>query len=132
MVSPISTRVSTAQGTPTGYIVPSGVKAFKDHLKGPDAGSAFMTWRGQLFTKSLYRALQDMIVHQPREAHHDDLLVQHGITLGLTLASQLIVDPSVLWPDVFGPGMQVEGHKEDDMPPEEFNTSVDDVLDDPT
>lgn len=130
MASPIDLRVSTAQSTPTGYIVPSGVKAFREHLRGPDAGAAFMTWRGQLFTKSLYRALQDMIVHQPKEVRHEDLLVQHGITLGLTIASQLIADPSVVWPDVFGPGMTAGGDKDDVKPPEEFNTSVDDVLDD--
>lgn len=130
MASPVDVRVATAQNTPTGYIVPSGVKAFKDALKGPDAGTAFMGWRSQLFTKALYRALQDMIVHQPREAQHESLLVQHGITLGLTLASQMITDPSVIWPDIFGPGMTAEESREDARPPEEFTTSVDNVLDD--
>lgn len=129
-MSPIEQRVNAAQATPTGYIVPSGIRTFKERLKGADAGAAFMTWREQLFTKTLYRALQDMIVHPPREASHDDLLVQHGITLGLTLAAQLIVDPTVIWPDAFGPGMTAGGSSTDDRPPEEFTTSMDDALDD--
>ena len=128
MATPIEDRVNAAQATPTGYIVPSGVAAFKASLRGPDAGAAFMGWRGQLFTKALYRALQDMIDHAPREASHNDLLVQHGITLGLTLASQLITDPSVIWPDVFGPGMTVD-EKQETKPSEDFTTSPDDLLD---
>lgn len=128
MASPVAVRIDATQNTPTGYIVPSGVKVFKDCLRGPDAATAFLDWRKQRFTKNLYLALQDMIIHQPREAQHDSLLVQHGITLGLTLAAQLVTDPSVLWPDVFGPGMTV---KESDptVLPEEFSTSVDDALD---
>jgi hypothetical protein len=129
MGTPIDTRVNPAPATPTGYIVPSGIKAFKDSLKGPDAATAFMTWRNQLFTKNLYRALQDLIVHQPI-VQHESLLVQYGMTLGLTLASQLVTDPSVIWPDVFGPGMTAVKSGDETHPPEEFKTSVDDILDD--
>lgn len=128
MTSPVAVRIDATQSTPTGYIVPSGIKVFKDSLRGPDAATAFLDWRKQRFTKNLYLALQDMIIHQPREAQHESLLVQHGITLGLTLAAQLVTDPSVLWPEVFGPGMTMKDPEPAELP-EEFATSVDDVLD---
>lgn len=128
MNSPIDVRTSAALNTPTGYIVPSGLRAFKESLSGPKALAAFNDWRSEHFTKKLFLALQDMILHQPVETRHENILIQLGVTQGLTLAAQLVSDPSVLWPSVYGEGQRVDG---DGVVPAraDYSTSVDKVLD---
>lgn len=130
MTSPVDARLHAAQSTPTGFIVPSGVEGFKASLKGAQAVTAFNDWRHQHFTKKLFLALQDLILHQPREAQSENMLVQLGVTQGLILAAQLVSDPSVLWPDVFGEGLvPLETPEETPRPPEDFNTSIDQAMD---
>lgn len=130
MASPVDVRLDAAQRTPTGFIVPSGVRSFREALRGPQAITAFGQWRQEAFTQKLYLALQDLIVHQPKEAHDSDLLVQYGITQGLILAQQLIADPSVLWPDVYGEGQVAEARPAlPERPPETFDTPSDSLLD---
>lgn len=129
MTSPVDVRLHAAQSTPTGFIVPSGVESFKASLKGAQAVTAFNDWRHQHFTKKLFLALQDLILHQPREVQSENMLVQLGVTQGLVLAAQLVSDPSVLWPDVFGDGLKpLELPDEPSAPTEDYNTSIDQVV----
>jgi len=128
MMSPVDVRTAAALSVPSGYIVPSGLRSFKESLRGPEAATAFNNWRGEHFTKKLFLALQDMILHQPRETQSDNVLVQLGVTQGLTLAAQLVADPSVLWPDVFGEGMTAEVSGTTDRPAEDFGTTIDESM----
>lgn len=129
MNSPVDVRVNAAESTPSGYIVRSGVQAFRDSLRGPQAAAAFDDWRNERFTKMLFLALQDMILHQPREVQSDSVLVQLGMTQGLALAAQLVADPSVLWPGVFGETLDAPDSQ---RPPvfvkEDYGTKIDDVI----
>lgn len=100
MPNPVDERIS-ALG-PGGYISPSGVAELRRALAMPDVAAAYDTWRGQGMTKMVASAVFDMVTHPPVPAVSTE--VQYGISLGLTMAHQLLVDPSLLFPGVFGRG----------------------------
>lgn len=128
-LSPADLRLRTAEAAPSGHIVPSGVADFKKCLRGAEATSAFYDWRSSPFARKLYFALQDLILHQPVESRAEDNLVQYGITQGLSLASQMLMDPSIVWPGVFGEGTPGYVPPEDSEPPMNFATPASAELD---
>lgn len=130
MNSPATLRIKHAENTPGGHIVPSGVEDFKRCIAGPEASAAFYKWRSDYFAKKMYLALQDLIVHQPRDISSDNLLVQYGVTQGLTIAAQMLADPSVLWPGVFGEGTLNWQSPEPDEPQMDFSTPSDVLMGD--
>lgn len=125
MSSPASLRIKHVESAPEGHIVPSGVEDFKRSITGPDASAAFYKWRSDFFAKKMYLALQDLIVHQPQGLSSDNLLVQYGVTQGLAIAAQMLVDPSVLWPGVFGKGTLNWQPPEPEEPEMDFSTPSD-------
>lgn len=105
-VSPAADRLNAALSTPSGWIVPSGLREYRNAINGQDNATEFSKWRQSRFTKLLYVALQDAILHPGLTVKSEDVAVQYGVTQGLAIAAQLISDPTVLWPNAFGSGME--------------------------
>lgn len=125
MESPVDQRLATVAGSPSGHLAPSGVQAYRNALDGN--ASAFADWRRHPMTKKLLGAMQDIVLHAPAELATEDRLVQYGITSGLTLALQLVADPSSVWPGVFGKNTNEQARAE--MPMMDFSTTLDDMID---
>lgn len=120
---PAADRLSAVLGTPSGWIVPSGLREFRNAIGGAENATEFNKWRQSPFTKLLYVALQDAILH-PGLVPAPDVAVQFGVTQGLAFAAQLISDPTVLWPNAFGPGME-NARPSTGRPSERFSSSPD-------
>ncbi|MCF0231977.1 MAG: hypothetical protein HUJ63_06870 [Enterococcus sp.] len=121
MASHVDERTS-ALG-PSGYVVPSGVAELRRVLAVPEVAASFSTWRDQGMTKKVADAILDMVTHPPAAPSSTE--VQYGIGLGLTMAYQLLVDPSLLFPGVFGrptlpPGGPVPGPDDPDYDEEYY------------
>lgn len=121
-MSPASVRVGAVK--PGGYIEPSGLSALVDALGRPGVSSSFHTWAGQGMTRLIAGAIRDLILNQPLGLSEQDVHVQYGITQGLEMAYQLISDPSVLLPGVFGQGTS-PGTPAVSVPEENFDTPAD-------
>jgi len=127
MPDPVSARMA-AQPAP-GRIVRGGLNELKRVLFSREGSDAFGTWSGQGLTKLYVSALRDIALNPPRSSTADDIAVQYGMTLGLSLAAQLIEDPSVVMPSALGAGvLPVSDAPEGMRPPEEkFDTPADGV-----
>lgn len=125
MESPVDQRLAAVTGSPSGHLAPSGVQAYRNALDGN--ASAFADWRRHPMTKKLLGAMQDIVLHAPAELATEDRLVQYGVTSGLTLALQLVADPSSVWPGVFGKNTNEQARAE--MPMMDFSTTLDDMID---
>lgn len=125
MESPVDQRLAAVAGSPSGHLAPSGVQAYRNALDGN--ASAFADWRRHPMTKKLLGAMQDIVLHSPAELATEDRLVQYGVTSGLTLALQLVADPSSVWPGVFGKNTNEQTRVE--MPMMDFSTTLDDMID---
>lgn len=121
MDTPTVRRLS--QVPPDGFLEPSGVTAFRRCVEtgGP---TGFIEWRKSPYTLSLLHALRCLAM--TRVDGERDVLLQSGMTEGLSLAAQLVDDPSVLWPNVFAGAPGAPASK---SPEEDFNTSVDSLDD---
>lgn len=120
--APAQTRADAATQAPDGAVVLSGVAALRRALAGH--ASAFADWRREPMTRVVLRALQGFLLHPPAGVQPADALVQYGVSQGLLLALQLMVDPSLIWPGVFGEGATQEAG----LPEMDFETSLDEVL----
>ena len=127
MPDPVSARMS-AQPVP-GRVVRGGLAELKSALSSREGAEAFGTWSGQGLTKLYVAALRAIALNPPRPPSDDQVAVQYGVTLGLSLAAQLIEDPSVVMPGVLGAGMLPVSDAPDGItPPEEtFDTPADGV-----
>ena len=127
MPDPVSARMA-AQPRP-GRIVRGGLNELKLALFSREGADAFGTWSGQGLTKLFVSALRDIALSPPRPPAGDQIAVQYGMTLGLSLAAQLIEDPSVVMPGALGTGtMPLSAAPEGTRPPEEkFDTPADGV-----
>ena len=120
--TPARARADAASHVPDGTVVPSGVVALRRALAGN--ASAFADWRREPMTRVVLRALQGFVMYPPASVQSTDALVQYGVSQGLLLAIQLVADPSLIWPDVFGEGAaQGTG-----LPVMDFETSLDEVM----
>lgn len=120
--TPAQTRADSAAGAPDGAIAQSGVAALRAALAGN--ASAFAEWRREAMTRAVLRAMQGFLMHPPAGLQPTDALVQYGVSQGVLLAVQLMTDPSVIWPGIFGDGASA-GAK---LPEMDFETSLDEVL----
>lgn len=127
MSDPVSARM-TAQPRP-GRVVRGGLNELKLALFSREGAEAFGTWSGQGLTKMFVAALRDIALNPPRPPSEDQIAVQYGMTLGLSLAAQLIEDPSVVMPGALGAGtLPVSDAPDGIRPPEEtFDTPADGV-----
>lgn len=87
-------RASAAAASPFR----KGLASLEAVLAGPQA-DVCATWAGQPLTRMVAEALDDLALNPPPVTGQDEILVQYGMTLGLTLARRLVSDPaSVLAP----------------------------------
>lgn len=125
MTTPAKERLNAVG--PGGYIVPSGLAALRDVLARPGVIATFDTWKGQQLTRLVAGAIRDLIMNQPTaKSSSENIAVQFGITQGLELAYQLLQDPSIILPGVFGSGTQ-PGAPGVRLPQENFDTPADGV-----
>lgn len=100
-----------------------GVAAFRRKYASAEAVAPFVDFATNPVTVSVRAMLKDLALHPARVAGDDaSVAVQHGMTLGLSLAAQLLEDPSAVMPDLFSTGA-----KEDVKPP--YETSADEYID---
>lgn len=124
METPIDQRVSSAESSPSGFLSPSGVLSLKQVLSGNPSG--FAQWASNPMTVKVRGALQDLVLHPPTGFDANDRMVQYGLTQGLLIALQVMTDPSMVWPGVFGKGTNENVARV--MPPMDFGTSIDDAI----
>lgn len=124
MDSPARQRL--AQVSPDGYIAQSGVASFRRRLVDPASAEEFHAWAENPLTVLLRSALQDLVVNGPLGMANPptDVAVQYGFTSGLSLALQLITDPSIVFPEVF----RGRAASAKPMPDQTFDTDPEDAL----
>ena len=106
----------------------TGFHSFCRTLGQPGAAAGFAQWSDQMMTRLVADAVRDLIMNQPLcEASSDQTAVQYGITQGLEIAYQLMTDPSVLVPGIYGKGTQ-PGTEPVTPPEETFDTPADGVV----
>lgn len=127
-MSPANDRVG-AMGPEGRRPRDSGFYALRRFLAKDGAPAGFAEWSNQTMTCMVRDTLQDFILNQPLHGlDSDQVAVQYGITQGLSMALQLITDPSVLVPGIYGKGSQPEVDPSP-VPRESFDTPADGVSD---
>ena len=126
-MSPASDRVNAMN--PEGRMVrSSGFYAFRRLLAKDGAAAGFAEWSNQMMTCMVKDTLRDFILNQPLHGlDAEQVAVQYGITQGLEMALQLLSDPSVLIPGIYGKGTQ-PGAEPVEPPKESFDTPADGVV----
>lgn len=126
-MSPSADRVN-AMGPEGRMVRSSGFHAFRRLLATNGAAAGFAEWSNQMMTRMVADTIHDFILNQPLHGlDSDQVAVQFGITQGLSMALQLITDPSVLVPGIYGRGTQPEADPVE-PPKENFETPADSVV----
>lgn len=99
MTTPAVVRLDSS--APDGYNVPSGVTAFRERFVPLDSALTFKEWSELPVTRLVRGALQSLVLSGPTSVASSDAAVQYGVTSGLTLALQLLTDPSIVYPELF-------------------------------
>lgn len=81
-----------------------GLEDFKRFFSPPSMSTAQYEWRTLPITVKVIRALRDLATSHPAmpALSTQDIAVQYGITLGLSLAADLMDDPTLVIPGLFG------------------------------
>ena len=80
----------------------SRIAYFRDLYNAPDMKDEFDTWRTHRAARAIRGVLDELALFVPDATFGtSDLMIQHGITLGLQLARQLMTDPSMVYPEMF-------------------------------
>lgn len=96
------------------------LRRLQDVVRSQESLAEYLDWSSSPFGALAVGALRDLALWGPPSAVGSDVAVQHGITLGLSLAARLLEDPSA----VIGTPAPRE------RPPEmDFGTSAADALD---
>lgn len=73
---------------------------------GKDAEEGFRNWRSDGYTRLFASALQELADSPPftgkAESDINQILIQTGMTMGLSMALKLITQPKRLFPEIFG------------------------------
>lgn len=86
---------------------------------GKDAEVGYREWRRNPFTKGFVRALAELEDTPPpafaesTESNH--VLVQYGMTAGLSLALKLLTQPARVFPDAFSGDLDYDAYAEGDI-----------------
>lgn len=123
MTPPVTARVA-AQPRP-GHLVRGGLDHLREVLATPDGVNSFDIWRGQGMTKMFVSVLRSLAISAPPAVSAESVPVQYGMTLGLSLAAQIIEDPSTVVPGVFGEDNEVLPEAGPQPPRETFETPAD-------
>lgn len=98
MASPARERVIAA-GVPRGTMSQSGVSRLLQAFAPKESAKSFQEWASHPTTEIIRTALRDLALNGGTGA--SDPLVAYGVTCGLSLAAQLLEDPSVVYPGLF-------------------------------
>jgi hypothetical protein len=105
-LSPASQRIAAAPSD--GVLAPAGVATFRRRYLEPNTMERFHDWANQEETKLAVKAIQDLALNGPvgMNQQPEGYAVQYGMTIGLQLAAQILIDPSVIFPEVFRGGVR--------------------------
>ncbi len=124
MTNPALTR---AGGSGSGALVDSGVDRLRRYLNSAGAAETFAKWANEPMTAYMRAALQSLAATGPVHLDVNETAVQYGITIGLSLAAQLVTDPSAVYPELFT-GVSAETVSVH-LPDPDYGTAIEDVLD---
>lgn len=88
-------------GTGAGVIAKSPVDQLTATLRNEASAAEYNGWSSAPFGRLTITALRHMALHGPARCEGDSVAVQYGITLGLSLAADLLADPSSVLPGLF-------------------------------
>lgn len=123
-MSPIGDRINAVR--PEGRRCIPGFHSFRRMLSEPGAAAGFASWSDQMMTRMVADTIRDFILNQPiAGVSSESAAIQFGITQGLEMAYQLLTDPSILVPGIYGKGTQPEADGPVELPDEGFDTPAD-------
>jgi hypothetical protein len=99
---------------------------------GKDAEVGYREWRRNPYTRGFVRALAELADTPPpsfeegADANH--VLVQYGMTSGLSLALKLLTQPSRVFPEAFSGDIDYDAYADGDIYGEGYVDSQDDVI----
>jgi hypothetical protein len=96
---PVSVRLGAT--APDGYITPSGASRLRERFLPVESAKVFSDWAELPVTRLVRETLQTLVISGPPGLSAADAAVQHGVTSGLSLALQLMTDPSIVYPELF-------------------------------
>lgn len=112
---PVSARVSAAGRT--GAFGAGGIADLRRFYAPRAMASVHYDWRTLPVTVKMIRALRDLALSHPPVLAPVDNSVQYGITVGLSMAADLLDDPSLVLRGLFGERTPDDGA----MPEETFD-----------
>lgn len=104
MADHVTERVDSTMEQPVGLLHVPGTLRFRQTLANREAAPIYDKWAGDEMGKMVVRTLRDLALHAPKEPSNSD--IQYGISLGLSMAAQLIEDPSTVFPTIFNANNQ--------------------------
>ena len=101
MAEPLAARL--AAKNPGGVLGPSGVAKFRKLFNPANSAEVFHNWAEHPITAAVAGAVRDLALHSPvaEVGDPENHLIQYGIGVGLSLAAQLLTDPSSVYPEMF-------------------------------
>lgn len=100
MTTPVHERVNAVAGV-GGLLNSSGVPRLRSLFSTEDSAAQYNDWANGPIGRVVVAALRDMALNGPATIDTNDVAVQYGITLGLSLAANLVTDPSSVYPEMF-------------------------------
>lgn len=101
-----------------------GVAEFRRKYAADSMAQAYADFANTPVTRSVRAVLKDLALHPPAVVGDGaSVAVQHGLTLGLGLAAQLLEDPTLVFPELFAAVPAAGGTGKDP------GTSPDDYID---
>lgn len=102
MTTPVETRLASAGRV--GAFGIGGLEDFRRFFAPQPMVTAHYDWRTLPITVKTIRALRDLATSHPAmpSLTTQDVAVQYGITLGLSMAADLMDDPALIVPGLFG------------------------------
>lgn len=98
------TDIRIASAGKVGKFGVGGLADFRSFYSTEASASAYYDWRAKPETTKAIRALRDLATSHPSVTglSTGDIAVQYGITLGLSLAANLLDDPALVVRGLFG------------------------------
>lgn len=118
----VSQRLSATAGA--GRVARSPVARLLSVLDSDESLAAYNGWAEHPMGRLIISALRHMAQHAPDRLPDAAIPVQYGLTLGLSLAADLLTDPSSVFADVARPGSTI-----DDAFTPAYSVAPDEVVD---
>ena len=98
--SPVDARLAATRHR--GAFGLGGVDALREFYSPAAMASAHYEWRTLPITMKMLRALRDLAMSCPPVVSPNDASVQYGISMGLSMAANLLDDPALVVKGLFG------------------------------